>query len=140
MFVLNPGARTETELQMLEGLGALMGMSFRSGILLDIHLSRFIWKQIVGDQLALTDLKYIDGKYVQSLEEMLADSKALSDEEFKTKYEYVYTMSVALSASATEENKPITKLVENGDEVVLTRDKAQFFYDKAIEARLKESK
>jgi hypothetical protein len=29
---------------MFEFLGALMGMSFRSGILLDLNLSRFTWK------------------------------------------------------------------------------------------------
>jgi len=41
---------------MLEFLGALIGMSFRSGILLDMNLSRFVWKQIAGDEVTKKDL------------------------------------------------------------------------------------
>lgn len=43
-FVLNTGTTSDTGIKMFEFLGALMGMSFRSGILLDLNLSRFTWK------------------------------------------------------------------------------------------------
>ena len=119
---------------MLEFLGALMGMSFRSGILLDINLSRFIWKQIVGKPLARKDLILIDEQFAKNLENILADSKSLSDEEFAGKYSSDFTMSTLLSDSS------VVDLVEGGRDIALTKSLAQEFYDKALKVRLEESK
>jgi hypothetical protein len=77
MWVLNPGATSDAQLKMLEFLGALMGMSFRSGILLDLNLSRFVWKQIVGRQLTIEDLKFVDELYVKDLENVLEKASQL---------------------------------------------------------------
>jgi E3 ubiquitin-protein ligase HERC2 len=60
MFVLNPQANSETHLKMFEFLGALMGFSIRSGILLDLDISRFVWKQITDDEVTIADLELID--------------------------------------------------------------------------------
>jgi hypothetical protein len=65
MHVLNPGASTDIQLKMMQFLGALMGMSFRSGILLDLNISRLTWKQIVGDEVAKDDLRFVDEHFVQ---------------------------------------------------------------------------
>lgn len=59
---------------MLEFLGALIGMSFRSGILLDMNLSRFVWKQIAGDEVTIIDLKVIDERCVNTIDEIVAAS------------------------------------------------------------------
>ena len=134
MWVLNPGASSDVQLKMLEFLGALMGMSFRSGILLDINLSRFIWKQIVGKPLAHKDLILIDEQFAKNLENILADSKSLSDEEFAGKYSSDFTMSTLLSDSS------VVDLVEGGRDFALTKSLAQEFYDKALKVRLEESK
>lgn len=45
---------------MFEFLGALMGFSIRSGILLDLDISRFVWKQITDDEVTIADLELID--------------------------------------------------------------------------------
>ena len=68
MFVLNPGSTSDQQLKMIEFLGALMGMSFRSGILLDLFISRFTWKQIVGDEITKDDLRMIDELFVKDID------------------------------------------------------------------------
>ena len=119
MFVLSPGATTEPQLRMLEFLGALMGMSFRSGILLDLNISRFVWKQIVGDEVTKDDVKAMDGLYVKDLDAVLDKSKTLSDEEFdKYRQESGHTMSTLLS------NDSVVDLIENGRNIPLTRSQA----------------
>lgn len=65
MLVLNPGATTDVQLKMMQYLGALMGMSFRSGILLDLNISRFTWKQVVGEEVTKEDLRLIDEHFVK---------------------------------------------------------------------------
>ena len=65
MHVLNPGASTDIQLKMMQFLGALMGMSFRSGILLDLNISRLTWKQIVGDEVTKEDLRFVDEHFVK---------------------------------------------------------------------------
>lgn len=134
MWVLNPGAVSETQLKMIEFLGALMGMSFRSGILLDLNLSRFIWKQVAGRELTKEDLSFIDTLFVKDLDNVLAKSKTMSDEEFDTEFGETHSMSVMLS------NDKVVDLVENGSNVQLKKHQVQEYYDKAIQARLGESK
>jgi hypothetical protein len=134
MFVLNPGCNSEAQLKMIEFLGALAGMSVRSGILLDINISRFVWKQIVGDEVAKEDIRFIDGLFVKDIENVLAKSKELSDEEFTKEFGETHTMSTLLSDDS------VFDLIENGREIPLTRENAQSFHDKAVKARLEESK
>jgi hypothetical protein len=74
MYVLNPGATSEVQLKMIDFLGALFGMSIRSGILLDLNISRFVWKQIAGDEVTKEDLRFIDDLYVKDLDNILAKS------------------------------------------------------------------
>jgi len=133
MHVLNPGASTDVQLKMMQFLGALMGMSFRSGILLDLNISRLVWKQIVGDEVTKDDLRDVDLIFVQELERIQKQSTVLSDEEFATEFKD-YTMSTMLS------NDEVVDLTENGRTIPLARDKAVLFCEKALAARLEESK
>jgi hypothetical protein len=57
---------------MMEFLGALAGMSIRSGILLDVNISRFVWKQIVGDTVNKEDLRFVDELFVKDIDRVLA--------------------------------------------------------------------
>ena len=118
----------------MEFLGALMGMSIRSGILLDINISRFVWKQIVGDELTKEDVRFIDDLFYQDLETILAKSKELSDEEFDSAFGETHTMSTLLS------DDTVVDLEENGRNIPLKRANAQSYCDKALKARLEESK
>lgn len=47
-------------MQMYEFLGALIGMSVRSGILLSLNLPSFVWKQLTNEEVTIRDLAAID--------------------------------------------------------------------------------
>ena len=83
-------------------------MSFRSGILIDVNISRFTWKQLVGDEITKDDIKMIDGKWVTDLDQILEDSKNLDDKKFNDKYSKTYKMSTILSSTKSVD------LIENG--------------------------
>ena len=87
-----------------------MGMSFRSGILLDINISRFVWKQIVGTPVTIDDLNMVDELFVKNLQEVLEKSKTMTDEEFIKEFTD-HTMSTLLS------NGEIKDLIDGGRNV-----------------------
>lgn len=134
MWILNPAATTEPQLKMMEFLGALMGMSFRSGILLDINISRFVWKQIVGTPVTIDDLNLCDEMFVKNLFEILEKGPSMTDEEFAKEYGETHTMSILLS------NGKSVDLVENGSNIPVTRANITEYFDKAVKVRLEECK
>lgn len=68
---------------MLEFLGALIGMSVRSGILMSLSLPGFFWKQLTDEPLTIEDLKEIDSMTVT----ILNDLKSMAEEDFAKGYE-----------------------------------------------------
>ena len=48
-WVVNPGAQSPTHFQMFAFLGKLMGIAIRTKGYLQLNLSTFVWKLIVGD-------------------------------------------------------------------------------------------
>lgn len=132
MFVLNPDATSDIYLKMLEFLGALIGMSFRSGILLDMNLSKFVWKQIAGEEVNKADLHAMDGRCVNLIDEIVEESKN-SDEEFNKKFGSLM-MSTKFSGGQEVE------LIEGGKNIPLTKSQAQVYHDRVVQIRLDESK
>jgi hypothetical protein len=53
---------------MYEFLGALIGMSVRSSILMSLNLSSFVWKQFTDEEITIDDLKDIDFMAVNILD------------------------------------------------------------------------
>lgn len=89
---------------------------------------------MAGKELTKDDLSFIDELFVKDLDNVLTKSKTMSDEEFDKEFGETHTMSTMLS------NDQVVDLVVNGRELPLKKHKAQEFHDKAIGARLSESK
>ena len=58
----------ENALLKLEALAENTPDQLPDVILLDINISRFVWKQIVGDELTKEDIRFIDALFYQDLE------------------------------------------------------------------------
>jgi len=54
---------------MWEFIGALFGMSIRSGILLNLNLADTVWKQLTDEKLTNADLMRIDKKLFDNFAE-----------------------------------------------------------------------
>lgn len=76
---------------MYEFLGALIGMSVRSGILMSLNLPKFIWKQLTEETIIIEDLKLIDQMTVNILDELRTRDQNMDEETFLQGYELFFT-------------------------------------------------
>ncbi|KAF1320211.1 Hect e3 ubiquitin ligase, partial [Globisporangium splendens] len=83
-WILNPGARTATLLQMFEFLGKLMGVVLRSKQYLSLNVASIIWKKLVGEKLHIDDLAAVDSMIVNSMTKMRTiDTYGVTEEMFE---------------------------------------------------------
>jgi len=55
-WLLNPTANKPHHQTQFKFLGALMGMSLRSGVLFYINIAPYFWKMMTSEQLDISDL------------------------------------------------------------------------------------
>lgn len=70
---------------------------------------------MAGRELTKEDLSFIDVLFVKDLDNVLAKSKTMSDEEFDKEFGETHSMSVMLS------NDQVVDLVENGSNIPLKK-------------------
>lgn len=81
-WTINPAATSPVHLEMYEFVGALMGFAFRSGSILDVKLTPFFYRQLLGEPLNLGDLKSIDEFAVQAIKDLSNAKKQYGKEIF----------------------------------------------------------
>ena len=82
-WVPNPSSVAPTHLEMFEFFGALLGMSFRSGSVLNLNLTSFFWKQLNEEAIEYADVKGIDTYSTQCIDELKKLRKKLKPAEFE---------------------------------------------------------
>ena len=130
-WTINPSSQSPTHLEMYEFLGALMGMAFRSGLVLDIKLTSFFYKSLAGEALTIEDLEAIDMYAVQAIKEM-ENAKLTVTEEMFDSYG-VQNMTTRLS------NKEEVELVPNGKDITLKYKDIDEFIRLTLDTRFKEA-
>lgn len=120
---------------MYEFIGALFGMSIRSGVLLSLDLPPLFWKWLADDVIdpaTSKDLELVDLKLLQNLKKYKQDrDSGLPESEFKEKYDLYMT---CLDSSLT----PVD-LVPSGNYVPVTYENLDQYCDLTLKARLSES-
>ena len=129
-WTINPSATSPTHLEMYEFVGALMGMAFRSGQILDLKLTSSFYKSLAGEPLTIEDLKGMDLYSVQAIKELEKTKKAISEEMFDSYGSD--TMTTRLS------NGEEVELVPGGMEKVLKHKDIDEFIKMTLETRFKE--
>ena len=81
-FMLNPSSRSPTHLEMFKFLGAFLAFAIMSGSPLPIHLAPSIWKQLLGEELEISDLESFDAYSSRVLIDLRDHSSQLTEEEF----------------------------------------------------------
>ena len=69
-WVVNPGATSSAQMKAFEFIGALIGMSIRSGILIDLRLPAMFWKNLTEEKVTQNDLRAIDISLIQNIKTM----------------------------------------------------------------------
>lgn len=119
-------------MKMLEFLGALIGMSVRSGILMNLHLPSFFWKQLTDEELTIKDLDLIDSMTVNVLENLRGIEAKMGEEEFLHGYELAFTTILS--------NGEEIEMVPGGKNIKVNYSNLKDYIDKTIQTRLSECK
>ena len=69
-FILNPSSISPSHLEMYRFLGGLVGYGIMSRSPIPINFAPFLWKQILGVELTLSDLDTIDAYSCQVLKDL----------------------------------------------------------------------
>jgi len=128
-WVINPAATTDAQMKMWKFLGALIGLSLRSGILLSLDLAPIFWKKLAGENITDNDLKEIETNMFNNFE-TYRNRKAKG----KSLDKFELTMQTHLS------NGDYVELVPGGDKIKVTHDNLEDFIRKTIDMRLNEGK
>ncbi|KAG5186945.1 hypothetical protein JKP88DRAFT_257310 [Tribonema minus] len=67
-WLLNPGATSPVQLEMLVFLGKLMGHAMRTREYLALNLSPLVWKALVGQEATREDLECVDMQLAKSMD------------------------------------------------------------------------
>ena len=131
-YMLNPSSRSPTHLEMFKFFGAFLSFAMMTTAPIPIHLAPGLWKQLLGDELEMSDLEGFDAYSSQVLVDLRDHSSKLSDEEFKN--EVKLTFKTILSNGEEVNLKP-------GEEIeTVTKENLTEYIDLVLKTRFNESK
>ena len=128
-WTINPNSKTNLHLHMFKEIGKLFGWAMRSMNFLNLDLPSFIWKQILNQELDISDLERIDIHTANFLDDLLnLKSKGIEDAET---FDSIY-------------DQTFSTILSNGKEVVLipnknlTYENRKEYRDLALKCRFDE--
>lgn len=128
-WILNPGATSRQELEMLAFVGKLMGIAIRSKEYLALNIPSLIWKLLVGEAPTLDDLEAIDYSAVKSLRQLVEDPM-LNADNFS---DIFYNTFTTTSSDGRE-----VELMPNGAKRPVTFESRLEYRDRVLQYRLHE--
>jgi E3 ubiquitin-protein ligase HERC2 len=126
-YIIKASSVSAIHIEMYEFVGFLIASALRTKMPLSLDLPSIFWKQILGDEVSLSDLEEIDKLSVQAYTEM----KAMDVSKFE---ELVSEKFIVQLSDQTE-----VELKENGKEIPVTFQDRDEFVKLAIQKRLNES-
>ena len=130
-WLLNPGAKSHTEIKMLAFFGKLMGVAIRSKGYLPLNIPLFIWKLIVGERPTLKDLEDIDQPLVRNfLHDFRNIHETMDEEAFNVTFYETFT-TIGTDGAEVE-------LVRNGADKNVTFENRNEYCDLVENFRLHE--
>jgi E3 ubiquitin-protein ligase HERC2 len=94
-WTINPGSKTDTHLEMFKFFGALIGMAFRSGSVLDFKLPPIFWKTLCSEPLTMEDVRGTDAYAVQAIETLIKNKKDYDKETFDMSVDQTFTTQIS---------------------------------------------
>jgi hypothetical protein len=70
LWTINPSSTAPSHLEMYKFLGALIGMAFRAGHVMDLKFPSIFWKKFIGEPVTIDDLNYSDAYAVQAIKDV----------------------------------------------------------------------
>jgi hypothetical protein len=118
-------------LEMFEFVGALVGMAFRSGSVLEMKLTSFFYKWLTGELVESNDLEQVDQYAIQAMNDLVKARDTYGRETFGEYMDQRWTTT--MSNGETVELKP------NGKDLIVDFDSVNEYNKLCLETRCKES-
>jgi hypothetical protein len=130
-WTLNPGATSDTQLEMFTFLGKIMGIAIRSEGYLALNLPSIVWKLLSNDQPTLDDLEAIDQMVLQSMDQVRnIDQQGVDADTFEDIMDLNFTVMTS--------DDRIVELKPNGTNIPVTFDTRNEYCDLVLDFRLHE--
>ena len=94
-WTINPSSNSPSHLEMYKFLGALIGMAFRAGHVIDLKLPSMFWKKFIGDPITLDDLNGSDAYAVQAIKDVERNKDLISPDMFEETMNLTYTTQLS---------------------------------------------
>jgi hypothetical protein len=126
-WVVNPGAKSITELEMYRVFGGLIGYAIRTGEFINMDLPSIFWKSLLEVPKDRKDLEMIDKYAIQFLD----DINRINDPDQFTLYsDYKFTTILS--------NGSEVPIIENGRNIDLTLENKKNYIELVEQTRLNE--
>ncbi|CAI2369874.1 unnamed protein product [Moneuplotes crassus] len=130
LWTVNPAATSPTHLEMYKFMGALLGMAFRAGQVMDMKLPSIFWKKFTNEEITIKDLEYSDAYAVQLIREVENMKAITTKEEFESSMDMSWTTQLS--------NGETISLCPKGHERKVLYEETDEYHQKVIEARINE--
>ncbi|GAB9463599.1 hypothetical protein Gpo141_00001053 [Globisporangium polare] len=130
-FVPKPSSTSKEQLQMFEFVGLLMGCCLRTGVRLNIRLAPIVWKMLVKQSLAFTDLENVDFSLCESLKYLETEATEGGLSSIDVLYE---------SFTSTLSDGAVVELKANGRNIPVTKENCKEYIRLVKATRLQECK
>ena len=134
-WLINPSANKPHHETQFRFLGAVMGMSIRSGVLFYINIAPYFWKRLVSEQPGIDDLQYFDHVAVQNIKSF----QKMRDEGKPEKELTDLGVFMTCKLSARDDKGRELDLVPNGSTTPVTYANLDQYCQLFVEARLEEA-
>ena len=130
--MLNPSSRSPTHIEMFKFLGAFLAFAIMTTSPIPIHLAPSIWKQLLGEELQMSDLESFDAYSSQVLIDLRDHSSKLPEEEF--------AKTVKLNFTTILTNGEETSLKSGLATEKVTKANLQEYIDLVLKTRFNEAR
>ncbi|CAI2381203.1 unnamed protein product [Moneuplotes crassus] len=132
LWTINPSAKQDHHSKMYEFMGALMGMSLRSGQPMDFRLPSIFWKQLKpGEAITMEDLLNFDAYTYQALKNIQKNRTEMTKQEFENQNELTW-------ATQTSDGETVL-LCQDGESKKVPYEYVSKYCQAVLKARTEEA-
>ena len=129
-WTVNPSSTSPHHLEMYKFFGAMIGMAFRSGHVMDLRFPSLFWKKFIGDPVTIDDLAGSDAYAVQAIKDLEKNKGQIPPDMFVDMMDLSYTTQLS--------NGETVPIIEDGENKKVTFDEVDEYHKLVIKARAEE--
>jgi E3 ubiquitin-protein ligase HERC2 len=132
LWTINPASTSPNHLEMYKFLGALIGMAFRAGHVMDLKFPSLFWKKFIGEPVALDDLRYSDLYAVQAIKDLEKCKEQYDKDTFEMATEITWTTQLS--------NGETVPVVSGGSSRKVLYEELEEYHAAVLKTRAEEGK